>query len=65
MGTDPSVIAAVAHDVLGAPVTPRRPPLWDGRTAERIAAILAEPSPVWQTQPGPRPSLDLVPESRR
>ena len=47
-GTDPQRIIADAAVLLAKPVSPRRPPLWDGRSAERIAAVLAA-----QRQPHP------------
>ncbi len=40
VGTDPDVIAEAARMVLADPPAPRRPALWDGRAAERIAAGL-------------------------
>jgi len=43
VGTDPETIIAAYRDVLaGRCRTPQTPPLWDGRAAERIAAILVE-----------------------
>ncbi len=42
VGRDPERIAAEARRVLGGTVVPRKPALWDGRAAERIAAVLTE-----------------------
>ena len=43
VGTDPARIATEVRAALEAPPRPRRvPPLWDGRAAERIVAVLAE-----------------------
>lgn len=41
VGVDPGRILAAVADILESPPTSRRPPLWDGRAAERIAAVLA------------------------
>ncbi len=40
VGRDPERIVAEARRVLTQGVTPRRPALWDGRAAERIAEVL-------------------------
>lgn len=40
VGSDPSKILAAAHIALGQTWKPGRFPLWDGRTAERIADVL-------------------------
>jgi UDP-N-acetylglucosamine 2-epimerase (non-hydrolysing) len=45
VGLDPDRIRAAAARTLGRSVAKRRPPLWDGRTAQRIAAILARGTP--------------------
>jgi UDP-N-acetylglucosamine 2-epimerase (non-hydrolysing) len=42
VGVDPVAIVAAAHQVLEHPPTARRPALWDGRAAERIADALLE-----------------------
>ena len=49
VGTDPDAIRRVAARVLTETRAPRRPPLWDGHTAERIAAVLSAGTPtvVW------------------
>jgi UDP-N-acetylglucosamine 2-epimerase (non-hydrolysing) len=42
-GTQPQAIIAAAREVLSARrPAPRRPPLWDGRAAERIVQVLAD-----------------------
>ncbi len=41
-GTSPAAIVATARAVLDNPPQPRRPALWDGHAAERIATILVE-----------------------
>ena len=43
LGPDPTLLPAMAREVLGRPGNPARPeiPLWDGHAAERIAALLA------------------------
>jgi UDP-N-acetylglucosamine 2-epimerase (non-hydrolysing) len=40
VGRDPDRIVAEAERALNQPIQPRRPALWDGETAERIAAVL-------------------------
>ncbi|MGH9170250.1 MAG: non-hydrolyzing UDP-N-acetylglucosamine 2-epimerase [Acidimicrobiales bacterium] len=48
VGTEPGRIVAAANRRLavhGAPPGPFRPPFWDGRAAERVAAVLAEALP--------------------
>lgn len=40
VGLDPSRIPEMAREALARPASGRRPALWDGRSAERIAAIL-------------------------
>lgn len=46
VGSDPDRIFAEASDLLaGGPFEPRRPPLWDGRTAERIVDVLENGTP--------------------
>ncbi|HWS44465.1 MAG TPA: UDP-N-acetylglucosamine 2-epimerase (non-hydrolyzing) [Acidimicrobiia bacterium] len=49
VGTDPDTIRSVAARVITEPVAPRRPELWDGHTASRIAAVLAKGTPevIW------------------
>lgn len=39
-GRDPDRIVDTTARVLAAPPAPRRPALWDGRAAERIADVL-------------------------
>ena len=41
IGRDPARIVAAAEHVLTHGVEPRRPALWDGKAAERIAAVIA------------------------
>jgi len=41
VGRDPAVILRAAQGVLAGGVTPRRPELWDGQAATRIAGVLA------------------------
>jgi UDP-N-acetylglucosamine 2-epimerase (non-hydrolysing) len=40
VGTDPEVIVATARTVLAEGIEPRRPALWDGKAAERIADVV-------------------------
>ena len=40
VGRDPQAIIDAAHEWLAAPPAPRRPALWDGKAAERIADAL-------------------------
>jgi UDP-N-acetylglucosamine 2-epimerase (non-hydrolysing) len=43
VGTDPDAIRSVARAALEAPMpSPSRPPLWDGKAAERIAEAIAD-----------------------
>jgi len=42
VGADPGAIVATARAVLDDPPPPRRPALWDGRAADRIARALVE-----------------------
>lgn len=41
VGTDPEHIVAAFHEAVSGPRPSRTPPLWDGRSADRIAAVLA------------------------
>lgn len=43
VGTDPGRIVVAARAALDRPRTPRRPEGWDGRAAERVAAVLCAP----------------------
>lgn len=43
VGRDPERIVAAALAALDRPLAPRRPDGWDGRAAERIAAVLCRP----------------------
>ena len=40
VGIDGDRIRLAAAEALARPVQPRRPPLWDGHAAERVAAVL-------------------------
>ena len=40
VGSDTAAILAAFQDALVIRATPRVPPLWDGRAATRIAAVL-------------------------
>lgn len=40
VGTDPAVVRAATEEVLAHGVEPRRPALWDGNAAQRIADVL-------------------------
>ena len=52
-GRDPAVILAAARDALENPPPPRKPPLWDGRSSERIAGfLLGEPVSPMSSNPG-------------
>jgi UDP-N-acetylglucosamine 2-epimerase (non-hydrolysing) len=42
VGTDPNRIVAAARAVLADGVTPRRPAIWDGHAADRIADVIVE-----------------------
>ena len=52
VGSDPDTICRVAAEVMAQRPVRRCPPLWDGHSAERIAAVLAEGTPevVWTHQ---------------
>jgi UDP-N-acetylglucosamine 2-epimerase (non-hydrolysing) len=52
-GRDPARIVVAATRALDDPPPPRRPALWDGRAAERIAAVLLDPA---DPHPRPRPT---------
>ena len=41
VGTAPEPIVAAFHEAVSGPRPSRTPPLWDGRSADRIAAVLA------------------------
>ena len=41
VGTDPEHIVAAFHEAVSGPRPSRTPPLWDGRSADRVAAVLA------------------------
>ncbi len=51
VGTDPRRIVALARQVLAEGVTPRRPSLWDGRAAERVAAVVTSTDPRTHRRP--------------
>jgi UDP-N-acetylglucosamine 2-epimerase (non-hydrolysing) len=40
VGIEPQAILAGYHEAMRTPVPDRRPPLWDGHTAERVANVL-------------------------
>jgi UDP-N-acetylglucosamine 2-epimerase (non-hydrolysing) len=42
IGTDPARLVAAWRELLAAPVEQRTPPLWDGKSAERIVAVIRE-----------------------
>jgi UDP-N-acetylglucosamine 2-epimerase (non-hydrolysing) len=58
VGFDPAVIERAALEALAGTVTPRRPELWDGHAAGRIAAVLAAggPAPLRGHAPAWRPA---------
>lgn len=45
VGRNPKVILEAAREVLASPPPPRRPALWDGHAADRIADALTAPAP--------------------
>jgi len=45
VGREPSAVVAAALETLAFPPAPRRPALWDGKAAERIADVLTAPPP--------------------
>ncbi len=45
VGLNPDRIIGGAKEALTMPRTPRRPALWDGHAAERIAAVLTQGGP--------------------
>jgi UDP-N-acetylglucosamine 2-epimerase (non-hydrolysing) len=52
VGRDPRVVVAAALETLASPPAPRRPALWDGKAAERIADVLtAAPPPGGRLRP--------------
>ena len=51
VGLDPSRILTAAAEALSAPASSRRPPLWDGHTAERVASILGDGTPLVEWVP--------------
>jgi len=53
VGTDPDRIVAAAEAVLANPPPARRPALWDGQAADRIAHVLRDVSPVSPVTPLP------------
>jgi UDP-N-acetylglucosamine 2-epimerase (non-hydrolysing) len=53
VGTDPATVLAAARRTLASPPPPRRPALWDGRAAERIADAIARPVPAEAWAPYP------------
>jgi UDP-N-acetylglucosamine 2-epimerase (non-hydrolysing) len=66
VGTDPEAAVRAAEEVLAErPPVPAMPPLWDGKAAERIAAILDDHD--WQAyEAGPRRDVSgVVPGAAR
>ncbi len=65
VGLDPVAIVAAAATALDGETTASAPPLWDGRTSERIAAILLDDPPTVQWVPptggAGRPHEDALP----
>ena len=51
VGRDPEVVLTKAREVLCVPPKPRKPALWDGKAAERVAHVLLDlPRPLRPTQ---------------
>lgn len=61
VGLAPDRILSAAALAIGRTAEPRRPPLWDGRTAERTAAVLTVGTPAVQWVP---PSIAPLLERR-
>ncbi len=51
VGTHPPDVVRAALETLACPPSPRRPALWDGKAAERIADVLTTPSPGGRLRP--------------